>query len=200
METVASTRKAGQRRLWTAEEYERLVGAGVIGEHERVELIEGEILTMAPQDLPHRNGIRRAARAVGRAFAGQGDLLVQLPLPLSDGSLPEPDVAVVAEPVPEHDDPQALTALLVVEVASSSLSFDRERKASLYAKGGVPDYWIVNLLDAQLEVHRDPAELPSAPYGHGYRTRTIYRPGDTVAPLSAPEGLVRVEELFPRSR
>ncbi|HEV8638173.1 MAG TPA: Uma2 family endonuclease [Chloroflexota bacterium] len=200
MNAVAAMSGVGQRRLWTVDEYERMIRLGVLGEDERLELIEGEIVCMAPQDLPHANGIRRADRAVRRAFAGRGTVAMQLPLRLGEGSRPEPDVSVVAEPVPEDDEPRKLTPLLVVEVASSSLAYDRNEKASLYAKAGVPDYWIVNLLDAQLEVHRDPAELPSGRYGFGYRTRTIYRPGDAVAPLAAPEGRIQVEELFPRNR
>lgn len=187
-----------ERRRWTASEYEWMIRIGLIAEGERIELIEGEIFQMAPQELPHENGIARAEREARRAFPPPKRVKVQLPLRFGDLSRPEPDVAVVAEPLPDDDEPHPQTVLLVVEVASSTLTYDLTTKASLYAKNAVPDYWVVNLVDVQLEIHRDPIEQPSMPFGFGYRSRTIYVPGDTVAPLHAPTSSIQVSDLFPR--
>ncbi len=88
-------------------------------------------------------------------------------------------------------------ALLVVEVSDSSLNFDRNRKGSLYAAAGVADYWIVNLVQRQLEVHRVPTADAAQPFGFGYSSRTILDPGDAIAPLAAPKARVAVADLLP---
>jgi Uma2 family endonuclease len=85
----------------------------------------------------------------------------------------------------------------VVEVSESTLAFDRGEKASLYASASIPEYWVLNLVDRCLEVHRDPIPMPGQPYGYGYRTHTQYFANDTVAPLAAPSGTIKVIDLLP---
>jgi Uma2 family endonuclease len=86
---------------------------------------------------------------------------------------------------------------LVIEVADTSLAFDREHKASLYARAGVPDYWIVNLIDEALEVHRDPAVAPLTPFGWRYRERQVLHAGASISPLAAPAARILVADLLP---
>jgi Uma2 family endonuclease len=186
---------AVELRRWTRAEYERLTDAGFFPDGERVELIEGDIVKMAPQDADHSGGIGRGQRALQRAFGPDCWVRVQLPIALG-ASEPEPDLAVVAGRPDAYAVEHPTTALIVVEIAASSLTYDRDTKAHIYARADVADYWVLNLVDTQLEVHRDPVLLPTG--RHGYRTRTIYFVGDTVAPLHAPDNPISVSDLFPR--
>jgi Uma2 family endonuclease len=89
------------------------------------------------------------------------------------------------------------TALLVVEVSESTVRFDRDEKASLYASAGIPQYWIVNLRTQRLEVYRDPAPMPGEPYGYDYRSNSQFVLGDTVVPLANPHGVIQIADLLP---
>jgi Uma2 family endonuclease len=86
---------------------------------------------------------------------------------------------------------------LVIEISDSMLSYDRNRKASLYAAGGIQDYWIVNLVDRQLEVRRIPVQDPGQPFGARFASATVHQPGDRVAPLAAPQSAIAVADLLP---
>jgi Uma2 family endonuclease len=116
------------------------------------------------------------------------------PLAIALDSEPEPDVAVVAGAPRDYRVTHPATALLVVEVAETSLGYDRKTKGPLYARAGIPEYWIVNLLDGALEVYREPAEMPD---GWIYRLIQRFEAADTVAPLMAPEAVVAVADLMP---
>ena len=115
---------------------------------------------------------------------------MQLPVAIDDYSEPEPDVAVVTGEIRDYRDAHPTSPLLVVEVSDDSLRHDRTVKQRLYARCGIPEYWILALPDARLEVYRDPAQ-------DGYRTVTIHGAGDTVAPLARPEARIAVDDLLP---
>lgn len=182
---------AQKPRHWSREEYERMVEAGILGPEDRLELIEGEILTMSPQYSPRFTGIQLVSEGLREAFRPQAVVVrVQGPLALTEDSEPEPDVAVVAGAPRDYREAHPRTALLVVEVADSSLAFDRGRKLALYARAGIPEYWVLNLIDGVLGVYRDPA-------GEGYRSAVTLRPGESVLPLSAPGSEIAVDELLP---
>jgi Uma2 family endonuclease len=181
---------AKEFRHWTREEYERLVAEGFFLPEERLELVDGLIFEMSPQSPPHAVAIRLARRALEHIFSEGFDVLVQMPLALDDDSEPEPDLAVVRG----HDPRENLTshptaAVLVIEVADSSLLRDRE-KAALYARVGIQDYWIVNLKERCLEVSHDPQN-------RGYRSRSVLRAGATVRPLARPEMSIAISDLLP---
>jgi Uma2 family endonuclease len=133
-------------------EYERMAAEGRF-EGERVELLEGVIVEMSPQDPHHAGTVQRLTEALARVLLGRAGIRVQLPLSVSDDSLPEPDVAVVAPG--DYDDAHPSAAFLVAEVAETSLRKDRLVKADLYAIAGVVEYWVVNLVDRRIEVHTD---------------------------------------------
>lgn len=186
-----------QVRRWTREEYDKMVEMGIFAPGERVELIDGEVLNMAAQKSGHATGVRLAEDALRVAFGPGFDVRVQMPLGLDPSSEPEPDVTVVRGSPRDYRDAHPTTALLVVEVAETTISFDRQQKGSLYARAGVADYWIVNLIDRRLEVYRDPAPMPQARYGWGYRTVQHYTAEEFVSPLAVLQARVSVADLLP---
>jgi Uma2 family endonuclease len=177
-------------RRWTREEYEWLVEQGFFHPEEKLELVEGVIYEMTPQSSYHATGVRAAHRALEPIFAEGHDIRPQLPLALGDDSEPEPDIAVVQGAWRDFSHSHPSTAVLVVEVADSSLLHDRKRKVRLYAQAGIPEYWIANLVDWCLEVYRDPKNGT-------YTTRIILREGDSVSPRSRPDASIPVASLFP---
>ena len=184
-------------RRWTREEYDKMIDVGVLTANDRVELIEGEIVTVTPQNRPHATAVQLGAAALRRAFGEGVEVRQQLPLALGDDSEPEPDVAVVIGLTRDYRDAHPTTALLILEVADSSLAFDRTNKARLYARAGIADYWLVNLVDNVLEVRRFPAPSPDSPDQWGYAVVEQYRATDGVAPLDRPANPIVVAELLP---
>jgi Uma2 family endonuclease len=122
---------------------------------------------------------------------------LQAPVSLDDESEPEPDVVVVPGGPSDYRDEHPARPVLVIEVADSSLSFDRREKGSLYARAGLADYWIVNLVDRVLEVYRDPVPDPSGAYGWRYATLTSMSPPGVVSPLAFPSARIAVADLLP---
>lgn len=182
-------------RRWTRQEYYRMAADGYF-EGQRVELIGGEIVVMSPQNFRHGSGLERIARVVERAFGPKYWVRTQQPLNLSLDSSPEPDVYVVTGSPDDYSD-HPRRAALVIEVSDTTLAFDRGRKASLYARGRVADYWIVNLLDHQLEVYRAPVSDKTQQLGFRYGSRTILNAGNTISPLAKPKVEIQVRKLLP---
>lgn len=177
-----------ERRAFTVEDFERMVEAGIFGEDERVELLGGEIVCMSPIGPRHAWGVKRLVRI----FAPLGDrvtLSVQDPVRLDDGSGPEPDLAVLRPGISEQRHPRPADILLVVEVADSSVAVDREVKAPLYGRAGVPELWIADLIADRVEVHREPSPA-------GYRLVRLYLRGEQVSPLFAPDLAVDVDAIL----
>lgn len=185
------------QRRWTVAEFERAWKQGVFNPDERLELIEGEILEKMARDSAHAAGIGAAEEALKRAFPSGFWVRIQMPLIVSDISAPEPDLAVVPGSWRDYREHHPTTAPLVVEVADSSLAYDLTTKASLYARADVGEYWIVNLVDHILEVHREPIPMTGRPYGCYYRTVTRYGASDSIAPLAAPNQALAVVDLLP---
>ncbi len=185
-----------EQRRWTRAEYDRMIEHGLFGPDERLELIDGEILTVTPQGTPHAGTIGLVQDVLCVVF-GHTHVRVQLPFALDPASEPEPDLAVVAGTPRDYLAAHPDSALLIVEVAETTLGFARRSKGSLYARAGIAEYWIVNVGDGALEVYRNPAEDRAAPYGHAYGDTQILRAGDIVVPLAAPGAEISVAELFP---
>jgi Uma2 family endonuclease len=180
---------------WTRTEYCRMAEAGLF-DGRRVELIDGEVLDMPPQKNWHFVAVKLVEDALTLAFGPSYWARTQGPLTLGLASEPEPDVAVVLGS-PREFSSHPTTALLVVEVSDTTLAYDRGRKASLYAQAGIADYWIVNLIDRQLEVYRDPAADSSQPYGFGYGSKAILTTTEFVSPLAAPQARIGVADMLP---
>lgn len=184
-------------RRWTRAEYERMIDAGIFNPDERAELIGGEIIAVAPQKSLHATAVSLAHGTLERAFGPEYHVRVQLPLALDPDSEPEPDVAVVPGSPRDYLHAHPSRSPLVVEAADTTLALDRHVKGSLYARGGLADYWIVNLVERVLEVYRDPAPDPAAPYGWAYRTVDRLGPEAVVQPLAAPGTHIAVADLLP---
>lgn len=173
-------------RLLSREEYRRLVELGMFA-GERVELLYGTVVEMSPHGPAHDETVNALDEHLARALGGRAKVRVQSAFAASDGSEPEPDVTVV--PRRSYRESHPTEAWLVIEVAESSLPKDRGPKARLYAQSSVEEYWIVNLVDQTLLVHRQPTE-------RGYDEITTHRPGDVVRLLRFPDVEVPVSSMF----
>jgi Uma2 family endonuclease len=183
-------------RRWKRAEYERLVDLDVL-RGDPVELIGGQLVVAEPQGSYHVTAVGMIDDRLRAALPPGWIVRSQAPLALDDESAPEPDLAVVRGTRADYRDAHPALPALIVEVADSSLAFDREHKGSLYARAGAQDYWIVNLVDRVLEVYRDPGADPTAPYGWRYRSAQTLAPRSTVAPLALPSVRLTVVDLLP---
>lgn len=186
-----------RERRWTRVEYDRLIDAGVFQPGEAVELLGGLLVIAEPPGDAHFTAIRLAEDALRAAFGPGWEVRAQGPIALDAESEPEPDVAVVPGTARDYRDGHPTHAVLVVEVAESSLRSDREDKGGLYARAGIADYWIVNLVDRVVEVHREPGPEPAAPFGWRYQSVTTVGPEGSVAPLAAHRSPIPVADLLP---
>ncbi len=184
-------------KRWTRLEYERLVDLGAFGPDDRIELVGGDLLVREPQASPHMTAIGLAEDALRAAFGAAWHVRTQGPIALDDESEPEPDVAVVSGSRRHYAASHPTQPVLLVEVAESSLASDREWKGSLYARARVPEYWIVNLVDRELEVHRDPRPAVEAVFGWRYTRIQRLSSDETVTPVGAPEARIAVADLLP---
>lgn len=174
-------------KRWTRREYDRMAEAGLFGSDERVELLEGEIITVTPQQSPHSSCIGLIDGALRQVFGPSYWIRIQLPLIVDPDSEPEPDLAVVPGSPRDyvHDHPR--TALLVVEVADSTIVKDRNYKTRIYAQAGIREYWIVNLADRCLEVYREPVPLPAKQACTVYCRSSVHPTASLPSPLPYPQ-------------
>ena len=182
---------------WSRAEYDRLIEIGFFQPRDPIELIGGQLIVAEPQGTYHFTGVRAAGEALRVAFGAGWDVRGQGPVALDDESEPEPDVAVVRGSFRDYVAEHPSRPVLVVEVSESSLRLDRHHKGSVYARAGLADYWIVNLVDRVLEVYRDPVQDSAAAFGWRYRSVETFGPEASVAPLVLPGALVRVVDLLP---
>ena len=183
---------------WTLDDYEQLIALGLL-EGKHVELIQGDILTMAPMGEPHALTIMQLNYILLPHFNPEMGFHLRIQMPIALPALtcePEPDIAIVALDTPTNEVGRPTGACLIIEVAESSLAYDCGRKGPLYAAGGIQEYWLVNLPDRCLEVYRQPVPDAASFSGWRYQERQVLRAGEQVAPLVAPEVGVIVDALF----
>jgi Uma2 family endonuclease len=185
MQAIDVLAHARPRRL-SRSEYERLVQHGLF-EDEKVELIRGIVVEMAPSGSRHADPIDVLNRHLVRGVGDRAVVRVQQPFAASNDSEPEPDLALV--PPRRYADRHPDEAFLIIEVAETSLDHDRETKAPLYAASGVPEYWIVDVNGRCIEVHDQ-----VGPQGYGRRRRVTA--GDRMAPSAFPDIELSVADLF----
>ena len=179
------------RKLFSVDEYDRMVEVGILTKYDRVELIEGEILEMSPIGPRHSACTDRATMLLAPRLVGKAIVRIQGPVRLSDFTKPQPDVTLLS---PRDDyyatvSPIPKNALLVIEVAETSIRYDRGPKLGLYAKYGVREVWIEDLNTDTLLVFRD--RRPK-----GYATELVLKPGDSISPLQFPDMTLSVTELL----
>jgi Uma2 family endonuclease len=180
---------------WTTEQFLRLVETGVLGPDDKVELLEGVIVSVSPSNIGHDGALGLVSHALFRAVGVRAVVRVQLSFVAGPHSLPEPDVTVVAGSVRDYERRRPTSALLVVEVSDTSLKQDRLTKAAIYAAARVPEYWIVNLRDGCVEVRRSPEAR-----ARRYRSVAVARRGETIDIAALPGVRVAVDDLLPTPR
>jgi len=180
--------------LWTKSQYHQLGEMGWF-QDKRVELIEGEIIQMSPISAPHWTAVVLVSETLRTVFADGYLVVAQNSFDGGPRSEPEPDIAVIVGKPRDFALALPSAAALLVEMSLTTLAYDQTRKASLYARAGIEDYWIINLKAAQVEVHRTPGALPNGAFG--YAEVIIYNSGQAIAPLAMPNAAVAVADLLP---
>jgi len=175
---------------WTRAEFDKMGLADIFHPEARVELIDGEILDLAPLPPLDATAIQLVQTMLRNRYGNDFMVSTQLPLALSNDSQPVPDVTVCVGQPRDYREYHPTTAVLVVEISSATLDFARNRKLRLYARHSIPKYWILNVVDMQLEVHRDPR-------GDSYSTKQTFYATDVVSPLSMPTASIAVADLLP---
>ena len=193
---AAAPPRGPQPHRWTIAEYRQLGRAGLFRDC-RTLLIDGEIVTMPLPDPPHDEALNLTQDALRVAFAAGHHVRNQQALDIGARTDPGPDLAVVAGTIRDQSGRTPTTAVLVVEVADSSLFLDTTTKAEWYATAGVPEYWVLDVAGRRLLVYRDPEPLPGGLGATAYRTHLTLTPADTVAPLAAPHATIPVADLLP---
>src|SRR5262245_4070240 len=188
---------AYRAKRWTRKEYDRLIEVGFFRAEDRIELIGGTLIVAEPKGTTHSTAVALATEALRAAFGAGWLVRTQDAISPDDESEPEPDVAVVPGAPRDYCHEHPARPALVVEVAESSLRFDRRRKGSLYARANIADYWLVHLIDRVLEVYRDPVPATAARFGWRYGVMQALGPEATVTPLAAPSATIAVADLLP---
>jgi Uma2 family endonuclease len=179
------------RRLFTVEEYHRMGEAGILGEDERVELIEGEIVQMAPIGVRHIGCVINLTRLFITRLGDRAVVSPQNPVVIPPRSEPQPDLVLLRPRAVSYsrERPSIQDVLLAVEVADTTVRFDRLVKARLYARAGIPEFWLCLAMDGAVEVHRGPG-------ADGYAGVTLHGSGQVVAPLAFPDVGFAVSDFF----
>lgn len=179
------------RRRFTADEYQAMGRAGILGEADRVELIDGEILAMTPIGPSHNGILNRLNRLFGQHVGASAMVQVGGAIRLDSYSEPQPDLALLTprDDCYEQALPGPADVLLAIEVAQSSLGFDRTVKAALYARGGIQEYWVVDVAGRTVIRHADPA-------GGRYQTVEVVPPDVAFAPRLLPACVVTTRDLL----
>jgi Uma2 family endonuclease len=180
------------KKLFTVYDYHKMADAGILREGERVELIRGEIIRMSPIHPPHNGTIHRANRSLVRIVGDNAIVGVQGSIRLDEYDEPQPDLYLLRPKDDFYASAHAGPAdiLLIIEIADSSLDYDRTTRLQLYAEAGIPEYWISDLQKECVMAYSEPA-------GNTYHTSRQFHRGETLAPKLLPECVVPVDTLLP---
>ncbi len=180
-----------QRRQFTLAQYHQMIATGVVPEGDRVELIDGEILEMAAIGRKHAAQVNRLTRLFARCLGDEIVVSIQNPVELGPRSEPEPDVTLLRWRADyyEANHPQAADIYLVIEVADTTVEFDRDIKAPLYARSGIAEYWLINLPSDAIEVYRQPTAA-------GYQVVETKQRGMAIAPSTLPQLRLTVDQIL----
>lgn len=180
-----------QLAKFTAEQYERMIEAGVFPPDYRAELLEGEIIEMSPVGKRHAACVDALAEQLRERLGRSVNIRVQSPIRLDETSEPQPDVALLKrrEDFYRAGHPTPADVLLVVEVSDTTPDYDRQKKLPLYARAGVPEVWIVNLTDGRIETHAEPA-------GGVYRRAGVANRGEELLSHSIPNLRLDVSSIL----
>jgi len=172
------------------EDYHKLGTAGILHEDSRVELIEGDLIEMSPIGIAHMRCVNRLTRLLIHAVGDAAIVSVQNPVTLPPRSEPQPDFALLKPGADSADHvPHPADVLLIVEVADTTLNYDRRTKLPLYARSGIVEVWIVDVQGRTIEAFNTPGDA-------GYARSAVYRGGDSVAPAALPAASIRLDDVF----
>lgn len=182
---------AGARRLFSRKEYYQMAEAGILRPTDRVELIRGEIIEMSPIGPRHAAFVNSLNELLVTRLAGRGIVGVQNPVVLADDSEPQPDLAILRRRSVPYKEAEVTTedVLLLIEVAESSLLYDRSTKLRLYAEAGIPEYWVVDCAAETIDVYREPR-------GDGYGKTSRLAGTASVSPQTFPDVSLTLAEIF----
>ena len=191
--TQSSSPHISVRHRFTVEQYHEMIAHGIFAEDEPIELIRGEIVRKMPIGNPRAATINRLNRLIPNRLSSDSMLSIQNPISTKD-SEPEPDVAILSfcDDMYATRRPVAQDVRLLIEVADSSLSYDREVKGPVYAEAGIIEYWIINLNNSTIEVYRDPQT------DGRFAVVMTARTGDALTPMSVPGLTLQVDEIIVR--
>ncbi len=181
-------------RLWTVEDYHRMAETGILDNSERVELLEGKIIWMSAKGTAHRSAVGRTYKLLENRLGKEAWISIQDPIKLNEHSEPEPDIAVVKiDPLDYADHhPTPSEVYFIIEVADSSLKFDCETKGKAYAQAGITDYWVLDVLNRQLYVFRQPGK-------DAYQSKVVLAEDEMISPLQFPNVHIGILEMLPPS-
>jgi hypothetical protein len=179
------------KRIFSVEEYHRMHGAGILGEDDRVELLDGELFEMTPISSRHAAAVKRLLHLFAARVAGRAIVSIQDPIGLGGVSEPQPDLCLLA---PRDDfyasaHPTAADVLLLVEVSDTSQAYDRNVKLPLYARHGIREVWLLDLASSRLTVFRDPSD-------GGYASAVHPGPEEPIAPQALPDLTFHLRDLL----
>jgi len=182
---------AAETYRWSVEEYQKLGEAGIFHEDDRVELLNGDIVILAPIGTRHMKAVRRLINVMARKYGKSCLVDAQNPLMIDGYSVPQPDILLLRHTADTRDSaPIPEDVLVLIEVADSSLPYDMRDKRDAYARTGVAEYWLLDLTRNQLFVFRDPDT-------NGYRSEQIVSATESIAPLAFPDEAVALAEILP---
>ena len=198
IETTVRENAAEEPRYfrWTKKEYHQMAELGLF-EGKQTEFLQGEIIEMPTMYSPHATGLTLTDNTLRNVFSKDFVIRNQMPLDFNEDFESVPDIAIVKGTARDYLKEHPQTADLIIEISDTTLSYDRNRKASLYAKFGIEDYWILNLRNQTLEVYRCPSEDESNFYGFGYEEKLTFDGSKEVSPLAMPEAKIKVADLLP---
>jgi Uma2 family endonuclease len=174
-----------------------MVQRGLLDSDDKVELLDGLLIAKEPQGSAHAATVMAVQTLLAKLFGPRHHVRLGAPVALDDYSEPEPDLAVVPGGPWDYKKQHPAKPLLVVEVSMTSQRKDRFLKGGLYARAGIADYWLVNLVDEVIAIYRDPVRAPSHRFGWKYKNIRLLKRGATITPLAAPRSRVRVSSLLP---
>lgn len=178
------------KRRFSVEEYHRLARSGILKEEDKVELVQGEIVEMSPIGPKDASTVTRMVRLLTEIFKDQYLISPQNPIQLGLDSEPEPDIVILKEKADFYATchPKAEEVIFIIEVADSTLQYDKEVKLALYAQSGIAEYWIVDLQAHQLMIH-------SFPDGNTYQQLECFQSGEDVFSTLLPNTIALVDVM-----
>ena len=191
VQTVTELTSDLSLKRWTVDDYHRMIAIGLLTPDDRVELLDGQIVKMMPQDPPHASTIDESTDYLKTLFAGKAKVRAQLPITLTPDSEPEPDIAIVKIDPQRYRDrhPAPADVFLLIEIADSTLKHDRTHKSKIYARAGILEYWVVDINQRQVIVFRTPQV-------DGYQSEQVLAANTQLAAIAFPDVLVNLRNLL----